>query len=104
MSEILIIFFLAAIAGAGYSIGRLHQWIIEVESERPKNSKRLSHSLIAGLEDRQAIDTGMLLDIRDFLTLIEARLNDGMDVIGQIRNGEYDKDQMASPRQRDDRA
>ncbi len=83
-----------------YCAGRLHQWVLEIEKERsdPGRGKRLPNWLIAGLEDSQANDTDLLLWIRDALMLVEARLQDRMHIVGQIRNGEYHKEQPAARR------
>jgi len=77
-----------------YLLGRLHQIIIEHERER----KRLSNHAINGLEDLQALDTEALLRVQDALLITENRLQHRMNLVGQIRNGEYQKNQAAAPR------
>lgn len=91
MSDVVVTLFVIVFMAICYGAGRLHQWIIEVEQERQKK-KRNPNWMLAGLEDAQAIDTDVLLWIRDALKVVEGRLDDRMHVLGQIRNGEYDKD------------
>jgi hypothetical protein len=76
-----------------YVAGRLHQALIDVERDR-----HLPYRLRAGLDDLSAVDTDMLLWIKDALALLESRAETRRTLMGQIRNGEYDPEQAAAPR------
>jgi hypothetical protein len=76
-----------------YIAGRLQQALIDVERDR-----HLPYRLRAGLDDLSAIDTDALLETRDALLVIEARLHDKHRIMAEIRNGRYDPEQSASPR------
>lgn len=97
MIEALIVLLIIAFLAIAYGAGRLYQWILLIEQERQQKN-RLSNWAIAGLEDVQAIDIDVLLWIRDALMIMEGRIQDRMNLIGQIRSGDYDKDQPAVPR------
>ena len=77
----------------GYLLGRVSQWISELEKDR-----HLPYRLRNGLEDISAVDTDTLFRIRDALLLIEARMGDKQRIVAQIRNGRYDPEQPAAPR------
>lgn len=64
--------------------------------EEPKQS--VPYLLRNGLEDTAAINIKMLLEIQSFLTALENELEIQRNLIGQIRNGQYDKSQPAAKR------
>lgn len=76
-----------------YLAGRLHEALLDVERDR-----HLSYRVRAGMDDLSAVSTDALLQVRDDLLIIEARLNDHNRIMGEIRQGRYDPEQPASPR------
>lgn len=67
---------------------------------KPKDDKpEIPYWFRNGMEDATAINIDTLMAIRDFLMILENRINDERLLLGQIRTGEYDKDQRAAPRQ-----
>ena len=76
-----------------YIAGRLHQALIDVE-----RSNHLPYKVRAGMDDLSAVSTDALLQVRDDLLIIEARLNDHHRIMGEIRQGRYDPEQPAAPR------
>ncbi|HAM40241.1 MAG TPA: hypothetical protein DCP69_02610 [Candidatus Omnitrophica bacterium] len=77
-----------------YVLGRVSQWI--ADTVQPKS--RVPYWLRGGLDDLSAIDTDVLLWIRDALMIVEGRLQDQHRLVGQIRRGDYDQEQAAAPR------
>lgn len=66
----------------------------------PKPKRGVPYIFLNGVEDATAINIDSLIAIRDFLIMVENRLNDQRLLLGQIRNGEYEKDQPAASRRR----
>lgn len=77
-----------------YVLGRVSQWI--ADTVQPKS--RVPYWLRGGLDDLSAIDTDVLLWIRDALKIVEGRLQDQHRLVGQIRRGDYEQEQAAAPR------
>jgi len=60
------------------------------------------YSLRNGLEDALAVNTRMRLILAQTITMAQAVLRESeaqAELLGQIRNGSYDKEQKAAPRE-----
>lgn len=89
----LIVGFIAVIFVGG---AFMYAYFVRRLSKREKGN--VPYWLRNGMEDATAINIGNLIAVRDFLMILENRINDARLLLGQIRNGEYDKEQPTASR------
>ena len=94
---VLLVVFLAGLIFGGLmvGIGGLHLRVRELEKRQP-----FPYRMRNGFEDLSAIDTDVLLWIRDALTVVEGRMQDKQRLMSEIRQGRYEPEQAAAPRRR----
>jgi hypothetical protein len=93
MTDLLVAGLVLLALVTAYIAGRLHQALIDVE-----RSNHLPYKVRAGLDDLSAVDTDILIWIKDALAVIESRAETRRTLMGQIRNGQYDPEQPAAPK------
>jgi len=82
------------------ALGRHLQQEFHEGLERAERDGRRPYSLRAGLDDLSAVDTELLMWVRDALLVLDARMGDKSRLMKQIRSGAYDPEQAAAPRRK----
>lgn len=95
MTGLLTIGFLLGFTLCGFLMGLFY---LDARLRQLERERHLPYRLRRGLDDMSAVETDVLLWIRDALTVIEGRQEDGQRLMGQIRNGSYHDEQPAAPR------
>ena len=66
---------------------------IKRKADELKTKTSVPYFMRNAMEDTATFNIRMLLDIRDFLIILESEINQQRELIGQIRNGQYTKGQ-----------
>ena len=94
---IIILAATALLCGTVY-IKSLEKRIEKLEKKVCGGKKRLPYKADDGILDATALVNEMLWNVQDNQILLETHLRRTHQILGEIRNGTYDPDQPASPK------